>query len=427
MANSDYTAALNYFQLAKNEGYTDSELDEMILIVEKYTEAESAFNEVDMDGTREALESIPESYKNYSIASDIDQLKTTIESAQEKIDAASSQKEAVYVAPNPPRNSVPAKASNTNVVATYYVVNCNQSITLRTSASEITKIPAGAYVTVDGRDVCDIIVGDQQSDNQILIMGAMHAREYITAQIVMRQLCDYLSIVSEEADGEYNSISKKALSEGITVHFIPMSNPDGVSISQFGLEGIANQSVRDFISSISNGDYEQWKSNAEGIDLNRNFNAGWDEYIGSAGPSSDKYKGKFPGSSYEAAGLIKLTEEYGFKRTISYHTCGALIYWYYKQIDTVLEQSKLFAQQISDETGYTLDSNYQAVDAAGYKDWAVYKMGIPSITIEVGNETGHGIINPVPISFFDSIWDRNKDVVYAAIYNLKASFPQPPS
>lgn len=206
MANSDYTAALNYFQLAKNEGYTDSELDEMILIVEKYTEAESAFNEVDMDGTREALESIPESYKNYSIASDIDvlheklntksatmsdidsqisctkkmiaegdyasaaanikeiyskditnyqrtqidQLKTTIESAQEKIDAASSQKEVVYVAPNPPRNSVPAKASNTNVVATYYVVNCNQSITLRTSpstsASEITQIPLGQAV-----------------------------------------------------------------------------------------------------------------------------------------------------------------------------------------------------------------------------------------------------------------------------------------
>ncbi|MGN1201893.1 MAG: SH3 domain-containing protein [Eubacterium sp.] len=206
MANSDYTAALNYFQLAKNEGCTDSELDEMILIVEKYTEAEKAFNEIDMDGTREALEAIPESYKNYSIASDIDvlqeqlntksaimsdidsqisgtkkmiadgdyesaaanikelyskditnyqrtqidQLKTTIESAQEKIDEASSQKEVVYVAPNPPKNPVPATSSNTNVVATYYVVNCKQSITLRTSpstsASEITQIPLGQAV-----------------------------------------------------------------------------------------------------------------------------------------------------------------------------------------------------------------------------------------------------------------------------------------
>ena len=275
--------------------------------------------------------------------------------------------------------------------------------------------------TVDGRDVCDIVVGDQQSDNQILIMGAMHAREYITSQVVMRQLCDFLSIVSGESYDEYNGISKKALSEGVAVHFIPMSNPDGVTISQFGLDGINDSSIRDFIASISNGDYEQWKSNAEGIDINRNFDAGWDEYIGSKSPSSDKYKGTYPGSSHEAAGLIKLTEEYGFKRTISYHTCGALIYWYYKQADATLEESKLFAQQISDETGYPLDGNYQAVDAAGYKDWAVYKMGIPSITIEVGNEIGQGIINPVPISCFDSIWGRNKDVVYTTIYNLKYS------
>lgn len=206
MADSDYTAALNYFQLAKNEGCTDSELDEIILIIEKYTEAEKAFSGVDMDGTREALETIPKSYKDYSIASDIDvlqeklktksatmsdidsqissikkmiadgnyedaaanikelyskditnyqrtqidQLKTTIESAQEKIDEASSKKEVVYVAPNPPKNAAPATSSNTNVVATYYVVNCKQNITLRTapstSASEITKIPLGQAV-----------------------------------------------------------------------------------------------------------------------------------------------------------------------------------------------------------------------------------------------------------------------------------------
>lgn len=279
--------------------------------------------------------------------------------------------------------------------------------------------PIKVCTTVDGRDVCDIIVGDQQSNNQILIMGAMHAREYITSQVVMRQLCDYLNIVSGKFDEKYNGISKKTLSEGVTVHFIPMTNPDGVSISQVGLEGITNQNVRDFVASISDGNYEQWKSNAEGVDINRNFDAGWHEYVGSTGPSSDRYKGTTPGSSNEASGLIKLTEEYGFKRTISYHTCGTLIYWYYKQTGTVLEESQCFAQQISDETGYPLDGDYQAVDAAGYKDWAVYKKGIPSLTIEVGNENGQGIINPVPISRFNSIWDKNKDVIYAAIYNLK--------
>ena len=130
-------------------------------------------------------------------------------------------------------------------------------------------------------------------------------------------------------------------------------------------------------------DYEQWKANGMGVDLNRNFDAGWIEYVGVSNPSAECYKGKFPGSEPESAALITLTENNGIKRAISYHTCGALIYWYYKQTGKVLEKSQVFAKQISQETGYPLDSDYTNVDAAGYKDWAVYKKGIPSLTIEV--------------------------------------------
>lgn len=272
--------------------------------------------------------------------------------------------------------------------------------------------------TIDGRKVYDIVIGDLLAENQILVFGAMHAREYITSQIVMKQLCGCIDALNGYG-GEYEEIPVKELLKDVTIHFIPMSNPDGVTISQLGLDGILNDTVKSNILSMSSGDYEQWKANANGVDLNRNFDAGWDEFTGSEAPSSDRYKGAFPGSEPEAAALIKLTQDYNIKRTISYHTCGALIYWYYKQEGTVLEQSRRFMQRISDETGYPPDSDYTAVDAAGYKDWAVYKMGIPSVTIEVGNESGYGIVNPVPIENFDAIWDRNKNVVYAAIYNLK--------
>lgn len=273
--------------------------------------------------------------------------------------------------------------------------------------------------TVDGRDVCDIIIGNQQGDNQILIFGAMHAREYITTQLVMRQLIDCLKVLSDAADEEYRGISKKELLQNITIHFVPMSNPDGVSISQFGLDGINSDHVRSAVEQMNCDDYRQWKANAEGVDLNRNFDVGWYEYEGAMQPSFERYKGEYPGSANEADALIKLTEDYKFDRTISYHTCGALIYWYYLQEGEVLEASRAFAKELSDETGYILDENYQAVDAAGYKDWAVYQMGIPSVTIEVGNENGGGIVNPVPISNFPNIWNRNKNVVYATAYNLK--------
>ena len=270
--------------------------------------------------------------------------------------------------------------------------------------------------TVDGRGVYDVILGDLRGENQILIFGAMHAREYITVQIVMRQLCESLDALNGYG-GTYRGIPTAELLRGLTIHFVPNSNPDGVAISQFGLAGVKNDFLRDKVAAMSD-DLEQWKANANGVDLNRNFDADWHEFIGAPYPASERYKGTFPGSEPEAASLISLTRDYHLKRVISYHTCGALIYWYFKQSGKVLEESQKFANEISYTTGYYLEDDYTAVDAAGYKDWAVYKIGVPSLTIEVGAENGE-ILNPVPQDFFDTIWARNKNVVYATAYNLK--------
>ena len=273
--------------------------------------------------------------------------------------------------------------------------------------------------TADGRGVYDIILGNPNGNKQILIFGAMHAREYITTQIVMRQLCDAIDVLNGvDMTSSYRGISKKYLLENVTIHFIPMNNPDGVSISQFGLSGIRNTDLRKKVSAMYSGDYAQWKANAVGVDLNRNFDADWQDFCGSRYPAPERYKGAYPGSEPETAALIELTERYHIQRAISYHTCGALIYWYYKQQGDVLTESQRFAQRISAETGYPLDNDYTAVDAAGYKDWAVYQMGVPAITIETGAENGRSIINPVPISRFNDIWERNKNVVYATAYDL---------
>ena len=270
--------------------------------------------------------------------------------------------------------------------------------------------------TLDGRGVYDIILGDPNGANQVLIFGAMHAREYITVQVVMRQLCEALDALNG-GNVSYRGVSAAELLQGVTIHFVPNSNPDGVAISQFGLDGIQNAEIRSQVAAIG-GDLVQWKANARGVDLNRNFDADWNEFHGSPYPASERYKGTYPGSEAESAALIALTQSSHIKRSISYHTCGALIYWYFKQSGAVLDESKKFASEISHATGYYLDDDYTAVDAAGYKDWAVYKLGVPSITIECGAENGD-LVNPVPQSRFNGIWERNKNVVYATAYNLK--------
>ena len=294
----------------------------------------------------------------------------------------------------------------------------NDIALLKNNYENIVNINNLCY-TVDGRSVYDITVGDPVSENHVLVFGEMHAREYITSQIVMRLLCKTINGVLG-SENDYNGVPVKELLKDVCIHFVPVSNPDGMAISQFGLNGLNKGSVRENVSSMSAYEgYEQWKSNANGVDLNRNFDADWADYIGTGIPSAERYKGAYPGCENESKALITLTQRCNMKRTISYHTCGALIYWYYKQDGAVLDQSRRFAERISETTGYPLDSDYTAVDAAGYKDWAVYKMDIPSITIETGAENGYSIVNPVPISRFGNIWKHNQDVIWATLYNLK--------
>ncbi len=253
--------------------------------------------------------------------------------------------------------------------------------------------------TFDSRKLYRLSVGNPKSKNQYIVTGSIHAREYITTKLVMMLTYDFLYSYQNQ---------------DVLIHIVPMVNPDGVSISQLGKSGIRTDKAYRRIdeiaaldnSSVDNSNYLRlWKANANGVDLNRNFDALWDSYQGAGHPSADMYKGTSPGCEPEAAALIKLTKENPIKKTISYHTQGQVIYWYFGQEGDLLQQTEKFAKDISSSTGYPTDANYEKLDPAGYKDWALDKLGIPSITIEVG----HGG-QPVDESQISDIYRQNRDV-----------------
>lgn len=274
--------------------------------------------------------------------------------------------------------------------------------------------------TLDGRHIYDFVIGDTDAPQHAIIHASIHAREYITTKLVMTQLSGYLDAL-DKSTGSYNGKSYSELFDDVAVHVIPMVNPDGVTISQFGLKNIMKQKTLDRLKAIAKNDGKslsgkyltQWKSNANGVDLNRNYDALWDEYKGPDKPSSDHYKGTSPESEPETKALIDITKKYNVLRTISYHTYGEVIYWYFGQEGELLQKSKAFAEAVSDATGYPTDANYERLDPAGYKDWAISKLSIPSITIEVG----HGS-NPVPDKQFKNILNQNKDVWVVMLNDL---------
>ena len=270
-----------------------------------------------------------------------------------------------------------------------------------------------AGVTADGRNLYVIYFGNQNASRQIFICAATHAREYMTAQLVMKQLEYYCA---HYEDGSYNGTAYRDIFENTCFVIVPMVNPDGVSISQFGEEGLNREDLRQNLRAIyesdKNGGYTdeaydtyltRWKANGMGVDLNRNYSPGWESVTDRTAPSSGLYKGTQPGSEAESQALMNIVD--GLSNpllAISYHSYGSLVYWQYGQAEPLWSKNQQRAAHVEALTTY-----YQAgySNEAGFSNWCVNVKGIPSVTIETGL-----VPTPLPLDQFELLWSQNKEM-----------------
>ena len=264
--------------------------------------------------------------------------------------------------------------------------------------------------TEDQRELYHFYIGSANAPKKILIFGGIHGREYMTSQLIMEQTTEFLMKLCRTQDKEYAKIL-----EGKAIHVVPMVNPDGVTISQRGAMGIKNPDLKILVEEIAlreggrhpQGSYfHRWKANAKGVDLNRNFDALWETCEDAVQePSRQNYKGRKPESEIESRALAELTRREEFQRTISYHSSGAVIYWDFYQQGQLRVQTWEFAKRIGEITGYVPQENTREQSSGGYKDWALLKMEIPSLTIEIGRQE-----SPLPASCFEEIFIENRGV-----------------
>jgi len=264
--------------------------------------------------------------------------------------------------------------------------------------------------SVQGRDIPVVRIGNEQARYHILVHGGIHGREHMTS-LLLTAIIEYTAM---EQSATYAGIAAKNLFEDICLHIIPMVNPDGVTISQTSsstsaLKRIYESDVASGLTRLPLSRYlRSWKSNANGVDINRNFDAGWSDIDSPASPSFTRYKGEGVHDQPEAQALVNYTKKYKFDATISYHASGSVIFWQYGDNETVNAQSKDLGFALRACTQYPLAGS-DGLDAGGYKDWAMDKMGIPSVTIEIGTRAC-----PLPKEEFSTIWVRNKKVLLAA-------------
>lgn len=229
-----------------------------------------------------------------------------------------------------------------------------------------------------GREIPVIRIGDVEASKHVLIHGSIHGREHMTTWLIMAML-DYWLDRDLESYGD------------VCFHVIPMVNPDGVTISQTGqlpdeLLWIYESDRKNGYTNLNKQEYaQQWKANGQGVDLNRQFPAKWEEITDKTGPSAHGYKGEEPFCAPESIMLRDYTHRYSFDVTISYHAMGNVIYYDYGDQKDVNDKSKSLGSAVSSKNGYYMIASDEYT-RGGYKDWAIGSEKIPSLTIEIGCE-----------------------------------------
>lgn len=294
----------------------------------------------------------------------------------------------------------------TNVFYTYDMFRSNLN-TLKQTYPFLQIQMIGSSVL--GKQIPCIRIGN--GSKHVLYAASFHANEWITTPVLMKFIEDFC--ISYTSNTDIYGYSPKEIFSQVTIHLVPMVNPDGVDLVTGNLSTsssayLAAKEIARLYPSIPFPD--GWKANIVGVDLNLQFPADWYKAKqikysqGFTSPAPRDFVGEGPLTEPEAFAIYDYALSYPFVLMLAYHTQGKEIYWKYQNY--LPERSYFIAQQFSNTSGYILSETPYNSSFAGFKDWFISYYNKPGYTIEAG--LGE---NPLPISQFDEIYQDNLGIL----------------
>lgn len=274
----------------------------------------------------------------------------------------------------------------------------------------------------DNRDILLLKLGLGQ--NYLICCGGVHARETINPIVLMRIVEFYADLYqtykSERQDlknlllnstlyleNEYQHMLYQhctyELLQTFTILFIPILNPDGYMISLEGFNSLKNTHLKE--NCLQYGiPAEQWKFNARGIDINRNF------------PSKlwrQKSRTDKAASENETKVLMEVFHQYNPLGFLDFHSRGEAIYYYRNTMpDAYNEKQYKIANRLKDITNYSLMPPEDEVDTDDSGGNTVHyfseQFGKPALTIETVEENASFPLDP---DYRASVFDDLKLVI----------------
>jgi hypothetical protein len=221
----------------------------------------------------------------------------------------------------------------------------------------------------------------------ILFTGGIHAREDFSVMLCMKMIDYYCRYYSEGKDFEGYDVSK--IVDTVDLFFVPVANPDGLNIVHHGIEASSNYETLKTMT-IWGEDHTFWKANANGIDLNKNFDDGnWEIRTcvpGTEIPCSDRFKGFSANSEPETLALVNFCNENHFSLMVTYHCSGNCTFWadsgthgMFKGLDEKI-MDELNKKYIYRKTKVSMDPK---IYGCGFENWFRARIKRPAFCIEL--------------------------------------------
>ncbi len=173
--------------------------------------------------------------------------------------------------------------------------------------------------TVNGQDIVAVKVSKNARRTKdgkkpsVLYLGAQHAREWITPEMIRRLM--HYTLDRYGTDRRVTRLVNKN-----ELWFVPVANPDGYDFTFEPDQRLWRKNLRDNDGdgSITTGD---------GVDLNRNYPTKWgyDNEGSSPNPASETYRGAQPASEPETRALDAFMGRIGFEFFVNYHSAAELL------------------------------------------------------------------------------------------------------
>ncbi len=272
--------------------------------------------------------------------------------------------------------------------------------------------------SVMGRNLTVISIGEGKK--HVFYNAAFHANEWITTPVLLKFAEDYAEAFSRGQ--QVAGVPASWLYYGFHLSLLALVNPDGVDLVNGVLDEKNENKYLNQAQQIAalypNIPFPQgWKANIDGIDLNLQFPAGWEQakeikYAqGYETPAPRDYVGEAPLTAPESRAVYDYTRANDFSLILAYHTQGEVIYW--KYLDYEPAHSYRIARYFQEVSGYAVEETPGASGYAGYKDWFIQEYNRPGYTIEAGLG-----INPLQMDQFAKIYEDNIGILTGGMTQL---------